>query len=43
MPMLNDKALLAWVRRVSQHATWMASVCPGRVVFSIARWQRKPW
>src|SRR5215467_3715427 len=25
MPALNDKALLAWVRHVSRHATWMAS------------------
>src|SRR5262249_42080113 len=29
MPVLNDKALLAWVRHVSQHARWMASVCTG--------------
>lgn len=29
MPALNDKELLAWVRHVSRHATWMASVCTG--------------
>ena len=36
MPVLNDKALLAWVRHVSQHATWMASVCTGASIYATA-------
>src|SRR5579859_2359704 len=36
MPALNDKALLAWVRHVSQHATWMASVCTGASIYAAA-------
>jgi putative intracellular protease/amidase len=36
MPTLNDKALLAWVRHVSQHATWMASVCTGASIYAAA-------
>jgi len=36
MPVLNDKALLAWVRHVSQHATWMASVCTGASIYAAA-------
>src|SRR5262252_7390106 len=36
MPTLNDKALLTWVRHVSQHATWMASVCTGASIYAAA-------
>jgi transcriptional regulator GlxA family with amidase domain len=36
MPALTDKALLAWVRHVSQHATWMASVCTGASIYAAA-------
>ena len=36
MPALNDKALLAWVRHASQHATWMASVCTGASIYAAA-------
>jgi transcriptional regulator GlxA family with amidase domain len=36
MPALNDKALLAWVRHVSKHATWMASVCTGASIYAAA-------
>ena len=36
MPVLNDKALLAWVRHVSRHATWMASVCTGASIYAAA-------
>jgi len=36
MPVLNDKALLAWVRHASQHATWMASVCTGASIYAAA-------
>ena len=36
MPALNDKALLAWVRHASQHATWMVSVCTGASIYAAA-------
>jgi cyclohexyl-isocyanide hydratase len=36
MPALHDKALLSWVRHVSQHATWMASVCTGASIYAAA-------
>ena len=36
MPVLSDKGLLAWVRHVSQHATWMASVCTGASIYATA-------
>jgi transcriptional regulator GlxA family with amidase domain len=36
MPALNDKALPSWVRHVSQHATWMASVCTGASIYAAA-------
>jgi transcriptional regulator GlxA family with amidase domain len=36
MPALNDKALLAWVRHVSKHATWMASVCTSASIYAAA-------
>jgi transcriptional regulator GlxA family with amidase domain len=36
MPALNDQALLAWVRHVSKHATWMASVCTGASIYAAA-------
>ena len=36
MPALNDKALLEWVRYVSQHARWMASVCTGASIYAAA-------
>jgi cyclohexyl-isocyanide hydratase len=36
MPALNDQALLAWVRHVSQHATWMDSVCTGASIYAAA-------
>ena len=36
MPALNDQALLAWVRHVSQHARWMASVCTGAGIYAAA-------
>ena len=36
MPALGDKALLAWVRHVSEHATWMASTCTGASIYAAA-------
>ena len=32
----TEGALLAWVRHVSQHATWMASVCTGASIYAAA-------